>query len=510
MPLVYFHVFFISFPENGSLSVSRIDQTTLRSFTHMKKSFEAAQAKLLQFVFGSGFLLVVFYAFRQSLYGGPRTIQLVAIVTVFLSATLVLDEKFWILSSFFWGFTQAVPHVKFTGLELGSLLFISLFFLRNLFADRQKVKSSKSLVFAAIPFLTWMGLVWGMNPTGMNILGSSSLGGRFYFKVFLAFFAMLCLSSLVLSDKECRLFLLAFVFGNLAQVLYSVFGGNVTQAFFGAGTHYQFAHLFYLSSFFLCRYSIPVILTSFWPFFCLSTSFLLTLYSGNRHFFGETVLVAFLAPLVLKRERFKTYVLVFLSFFAVLLLAAGHGHLWNLPFSVQRALSFLPGRWDRRLESYGFHDEFRSILRRFAYDKIRASPWFGDGGFAIDLNEASWNYFNVNRSTEDRVYGHTITKNWHNVWLGMAADFGIPLSVAWAFFMAVLLLSGWKWVRSEPCYSWRQTAMVYFYLVIVVTFIDFWFNGGHSAKTPERIFVWAGMLCAAKNLAKNSEKSMEG
>jgi len=459
----------------------------------------ALQTKVFQVVFGLGLFVIVAFSTKSMMFGSTMLAKLLACGSLGSVVVFTLDKKYWILSAFLFGFLDQIPHLKFTGAELGSLLLVSVFFVRMALRRDQKVLGSRVLVLAAVPFLGWMCLVWSMNPTGMNMFGSSTIGGRFYFKVILSFLSMCCLSSMAFSESESKLLLVAFIVGNVVCVAKNLVFGSAEDVLAQDGTHYQFAHLSYVASFILCRYSASEILSLVWPFFSFASSFLLVLYSGNRHSFGQTVLVGLLVPFLLRRDRIRTMFLVFVGLFLVGFVVAGQGHLWRLPYGVQRSLSFLPGRWDSRLENYGFQDQFRATLRMYAKEHIRENPWFGDGGFSIDLNDAAWNYFTVARSTEARIYGHAITRNWHNVWLGMAADFGIPLSVAWALFIVVLLFNGFRWVRSCQPGTWSRTACAYFYLIMVVTAVDFFFNGGHTAKTPERFFLWTGMLCAVHN-----------
>ena len=452
----------------------------------------ALQSKVIQIVFGLGALCIFLFVTRSMMQGSTMLAKFLVIGIIGMVTLFFLDERYWLISSFLFGFQDTLPVVKFTGMELGALVLIVMFFIRHALHRDVVFRGSKALVVAAVPFLVWMCLVWYMNPVGMFIFGSSTMGGRFYLKVLLAFFSMLCLSSIPFSEKWCKEFLVAFVLGNVACVIRSLFG-STEQLFVAGETNYQYAHLYYVAMFFLARYSAIQILSRSWVFLGFLVSFGLTVYSGNRHSVGEAALFGLVAPLVLKRERFRTFLLMGVACVVLGFGIAGQGRLWNLPFSVQRSLSFLPGKWSSRLESYGFNDNFRATLRMYAREHIAERPWFGDGGFSLDYSEMAWV---AGRGGGDMYSGHILSRNWHNVWLGMAADFGIPLSLAWAIFSVSVLLWGFKKCREFPPGNWSETAFLYFYLVCAVNFIDFFYAGGHTAKTPERWFVYVGAMAA--------------
>ena len=233
------------------------------------------------------------------------------------------------------------------------------------------------VVIAALPFMAWMCFIWLMNPVGMFIFGSSSIGGRFYFKVVLAFLSLFCLSSLRLGLNDAKHLALAVAGGYLARALFFVVFGNVEEAFFGRSVHYAFVPVTYVAPLFLCRFSAPELLSRIGPLFCFSVLFLLGVWSGNRTGATRPVVVGLLAPFFLRKDRLKTVVLMVLLSWVLVIAVIGQGSFWRLPFAVQRSLSFLPGQWDRRLEEYGFNDNFRAILRMYAREHIAENPWMG-------------------------------------------------------------------------------------------------------------------------------------
>ena len=186
----------------------------------MSREADAAlQAKILQIGFVVFFVAVVLYAVRGMMYGSTMVSKLFAVGLLGTALVFVLDERYWLLPVFLFGFSKTIPQLRFTGAELGSLVLLAMFFVRMALRRDLRVKGCWWFVLAAVPFLTWMCLIWSMNPVGMNIFGSSRIGGRFYFKVILAFLSMFCLSFKKFDEADCKLVLWSMSLGYLAFVL---------------------------------------------------------------------------------------------------------------------------------------------------------------------------------------------------------------------------------------------------------------------------------------------------
>lgn len=471
----------------------------------------ALQAKILQIGFVLVFVATVVYAVRGLMFGAGFFVKIVALGLISAAIVIALDDRYWLFSAFLFGFYDTLPVVKFTGAELGSIVLFATFFVRLALRRDSFVVGSKRLVWAVVPFLTWMCLVWSMNPVGMNIFGSSSIGGRFYLKVILAFLSLSVLSCLRFDERGCKFLCFSIAAGYLAFVFRALLFGSVGESVLGTDTHYDFIHLSFVVPFFLCRFSAPELLIRFGPLLGFLVTFGLSVYSGNRTAAARPVLVGLMAPFFLGKDRLKTLVLLVFAGLGLAVLVAGHGVVWRLPYSIQRSLSFLPGRWDQQLESYGFNDDFRAELRYWARQHIKERPWFGDGGFSLDYTDMAWGSARAEKGAfADTIAGHVLARNWHNVWLGMAADFGIPLSVFWGLFMAVLLWEGYRGTKKLPPGSWWQTAYLYFYLLILTESVNFFFNGGHTSLTAQQLFLWAGLMTAVLNGAAPERLREEG
>ena len=457
----------------------------------------ALQTKVVQIVFGLVLLGIVVFATKSMMFGSTMIAKTLAAAIVGATVIFALDRRYWLLSAFLFGFYDTIPYLKFTGAELGALILVSVFFIRMALRHETGVFGLSPIFLASLPFMVWMCIVWSLHPTGMLIFGSSSIGGRFYFKVILAFFAMLCLSRFHFSDNDCKLLLFSIASGYLSCIACSLVFGNTEMAFARTGLHYTFNHMSFVAPILLCRFSAPELLTRPLPLFLFLCTFGLAVYSGNRTSAARPALVGLLVPVFTCKDRIKTFALFLVASIVLLVTVAGHGSVWNLPFAIQRSLSFLPGKWDQRLEVYGFNDDFRTVLRMYAKEHIRERPWFGDGGFSLNASDMVWAA--SHSSIRDGFSGHVLARNWHNVWLGLAADFGIPISIAWAFFTICLVIVGWRQYKTLQPTNWSQTAYLYFYLLILVEIVNGFFNGGHSSLTVQLFFFWSGWLMAVRN-----------
>ena len=179
----------------------------------------------------------------------------------------------------------------------------------------------------------------------------------------LAFLSLCFFSTMAFKERECRLFCWATSLGYLAFVFRAYLFGGGMDVFESGGTHYQFIRLTFVAPIFLSRFTAPELLASRWPLIGFLLCFGLSIYSGNRTAGMRPVLAGVLAPFFLRRDRGKTVALFLCAAMVLAVVVAGHGRVWHLPFAIQRSLSFLPGKWDRRLEFYGFNDIFRAELR---------------------------------------------------------------------------------------------------------------------------------------------------
>jgi O-antigen ligase len=199
---------------------------------------------------------------------------------------------------------------------------------------------------------------------------------------------------------------------------------------------------------------------------------------------------------IIRKEYSFVFVWLAAAILGFSLIIALHGTLFTLPLTAQRALSWLPGRWDATLSSMeGGKDIFREKLRDIAMEKIEADPWVGRG-YAVDRRIMSLIAATPNQS-EKFILQLAQGSSWHNTWLGYAADFGIPASIFQAIIYGHILWVGiWAFRRVRED-SMMQTIVLY---IVLFTVRDVFSShtGGHSSLGPfERWWMYGVLIGVA-------------
>jgi len=352
--------------------------------------------------------------------------------------------------------------------------------------------------------MAWVGMVFILNPIGLAAMGSEFGGGRFYLKIFLGLLAFIIMSNRQYSEQNIRWILGITLFGSCFSAVYGiisyfVIGPPLDSSIMPENDYYSWHQLV----------AVPAITTTYllfsrWKFseiFSLQRAglllvyvvcILMVLFSGKR----IAIVAVFVAPLVIAvfyRQGAAIFLIVAGGIFTVAVIVLGHGEFYELPLTVQRTISFLPGNWDPSL-SYieGGQDSFRDELRRIAMDNIKANPWIGDG-FKINIGETAWvsNAQNAQSSGLSTAVGMALGRSWHNTWLGYAADFGIPLSFLQGVIMIwIVVLSAKVAHRGNNIYN------VFSRFVLIMSCMNFVTShtGGHTAADAYEDWWYYGVM----------------
>ena len=464
----------------------------------------AYQVKIHQIVFGGLFVLLVLMGVRGMMGGGTSNLKILASVTLSVAVLLGMDKHYWLLCPFFFATDLAIPGFKFNGREIACISLIGTYFVRNALHRNPVVSFNYASLFGA-PYFIWICFIWLLNPTGMHMFGSETIGGRFYFLLCLGFVALLTLSKIRLDESDCKKLFYVTLFGYVASTVM----GTLESFSFGSlllkPTHYNFITMSYVFVLLICRHHLDGLLSMSWRPFVTGLVLSLGVYSGHRTSFGRMAVAPLAFAFTTGRTRFQTVMLY--ACFALLLgfVVSGQGYMYELPFSVQRALSFLPAKWDSRFKEYGFQDVFREEMRVRARDAVRESPWTGGKGFTINLSELSW--VNQGYGLGSSFTGHALARNWHNVWIGMAADFGLPASILWGLFWFCVHWMGMTRLKKLKYGTWAHTCYMFFFIMIIYSFLKSFTDGGHSARTPFESYIWFGFMLAILNGVKQTTQA---
>lgn len=296
---------------------------------------------------------------------------LIPVVVIFVK----LKTNIWVLLPICWYLTGRLPWLPlpFTVRDMSCMLVIvcfTAFFLTRAVPWSRKTSTLDYLVYINLAYLA---SVYVRNPAGFWAMQTSVVGGRPYFEIGLAFGAFVILSRVKMGDFTARIFPLFFVvpawgvaildvIGRLipqsAEPLSMIYSGVGSQGVTGAlqeeahlgetrMTGMQNAGVSSITA--LCAAFNPITLIS--PLYpmrvcLLGIAFGAIFLSGFRStlLFGA---VAFVLSALLRGRLKDLWIAASVIVLAVMVLTSLQGSALQLPRTMQRALSWLPGDWDQ-------------------------------------------------------------------------------------------------------------------------------------------------------------------
>lgn len=202
--------------------------------------------------------------------------------------------------------------------------------------------------------------------------------------------------------------------------------------------------------------SLEVFLLSYFPintwwrpgrWFAIALSFLalyFVLCGGYRSVFTLFAFVTLIGAWCYCTWRTLVIIpLVAIIVFGLSMIQANHSFNIDLPISIQRSLSFLPGKWDPEvIRSAEGSNEFReNIIRVYKQEYLYKSPWIGNG-FTQDVNEVATYGELVKKDTFDKYYqakSFIVTKSFHTGWISLYDAVGLIGGAAFLFLGGSML-----------------------------------------------------------------------
>lgn len=313
------------------------------------------------------------YCGKMTGSGQMKMVGLIGTAAFVTALCITLRTRIWLIIPLCWGLIGRIPVTELPfsvrdmaiGVTFGAyLIFYALKLLRT--------KPSFDLLdFFVILNLVNLVTVFLRNPVGVDWLGSEKVGGRPYFDICMGVVAFWLLSRAPADVLAARIMpivlLIGSAFVSLGSLLLTVFPASgrflgliysnfappdaATAAMMAQdqiGRKPELAGVGASGMQVFCAYFRPITLVSpFHPLRLLgSVLFLLAiLFSGFR-----SALVTVAVYMVISAYYRKTLrdIVVFglLGVLAITVMAAGNNRIFTLPASVQRTLSFLPGKWD--------------------------------------------------------------------------------------------------------------------------------------------------------------------
>ncbi len=433
-------------------------------------------------------------------------------------SVLWLGSKYWLLIPFSLSFSAPVVPLGSRAVELPELVIMVcvVLFLARLALKAQKLHVMRLEHVPVLLYTAWAALIFAHNRVGFAVFGASSGGARFYLKIFLAVAAFLVVANQKITNRDCKWILIVTVIGTALDfgktlLSYYMFGGSAM--FVDPLENYTWqqelsAVPLALVLILFSRYRAAEIfnVAKIWRPLLLLICIPIILLSGKR----SAVFCLFLYPVTATfcRKEFRyVFLCVASAVMASLILIAGQGTLFHLPLTAQRAVSWLPGRWDSELAYIeGGQDDFRARLRELAVRKIQKNPWVGSG---YDVNfQATQSFTTAPNKFDAYITQMAIGSSWHNRWLGYAADFGIPASILLAVIYIFVISRSWRTIGRLPPGSLLQT-MVMYILIMTVTDAVFSHVSGHSANDASTRWWMYGVLVSIAASLKKERSSLQ-
>jgi hypothetical protein len=445
-----------------------------------------------------------------------------------------LKTNVWILLPIGWYLTGRLPWlpVPFTVRDLcfmAVIFFFTLFFATRALPWKRKLGTLDYLIYIN---LIYLATVYARNPVGFWAMQTSMVGGRPYFEIVLAFGAFMILSRVQITDFIAKIFPFFFVipawcvgmldvisrlFPQTGYVLNSTYSGvgtgGATAAFqaeaeLGTTRMVGLQNAGVSSILILCAKYNPITLIS--PLYphrvvMLTIAFSAIFLSGFR----SVLLFAFLAFLlssILRGHLKDLWVASSIALFALILLISMQGTVLQLPLTMQRALSWLPGDWNTeavtdaeessrwRFEMWGWAWNDDRILRDRTWGQgfglsiddmnlIAASLMAGQGGGSLLGGSDRENFM--------------ITGSFHSGPLSTIKYIGLVGLALYYSLMCYMGLLAWR-----LCINARGTKASTLALFVGIPVIYEPFNfvvvfGGLDSNYSQLLF-WAGLLNMTK------------
>ena len=453
-------------------------------------------------------------------------IALIPVVVVFVK----LKTNIWVLIPIGWLLSGRLPWLPlpFSVRDLcmmAAIFFFTLFFATRALPWKRKVGTLDYLIYINLAYLA---TVYVRNPAGFWALQTSMVGGRPYFEVGLALGSYLILSRVQISDFIAKIFPLFFVipawsvaFMDLVARLIPRAAAPIAMMYSGvsaggaAGAIQQEARVGetrltgmqwagWSSVLALCAKYKPITLISpFYPFrllmFGIATGAIFL--SGFRSVM-LFALVAFLLSTVLRGNMKDLWTAGAGMLLGLIALISVQGSLVQLPLTVQRTLSWLPGDWDQKAvaDAEG-STQWRVDMWGWAWndDRILRDKIWGQG-FGLSLDDLSLIAASLMAGESGQTLlggsdreSFLITGTFHSGPLSAIKYIGI---VGLALYYPLMCYMAWAAWRL--CIRARGTKSLTLALFVGIPIIFEPFNfvvvfGALDQNYPQLLF-WAGLL----------------
>lgn len=492
-----------------------------------------------QLIIWSALLLGLLVAAVLGSAVGSSDLRLIAVVLGMIPVLVIfahLKTNIWILIPIGWFFVGRLPWLPLPFTVRDMFFLIPIVFFLGFFAMRivpwkRKTTTLDVLILINLAYLL---TVYARNPVGFFAIQTSMVGGRPYFEIILAFCGYIILSRIKLTDVIARFFPLFFVvptlllgaleivtrlipqFGTVLNQVYTGVGG-ARESIMPSGPEAQIGVTRFTSLQFtgmtgvlaLCARYNPITLIS--PFHPLRTllfaaALLAIFLSGFRSAF-LFAMVAFLLSALLRRRLRDVWVAGAAGALGLVLLISLQGSVIQLPSTMQRALSWLPGDWSEDAVA----DAEGSSLWRFEMwewawhdTRIMRDKVWGQGfGFTIDEMNIIANAMLAGQiggeflGASDRE-SFMITGAFHSGPLSTIKFIGIVGFIPYYIMMCYMAVLAWRLCRRA--HGTKVFTLALFVCIpIIYEPFNFIFVFGGLDGNYSQLLTWAGLLLMTSN-----------
>lgn len=462
-----------------------------------ERSIESYRTRIHQVIFALVFLAIAATGVKGMMMGARQTTQIFGAAAVLIGATLALDRYYWLFCPLFVTFGLRIPGLPFDSMEIGCLAVFAVKIIRVALHADPPIRLHVH-VLIALPLFLWMGTIWAVNPVGLNMLGSGTIGGRFYFKLVLAFLVLITLSNVRIGLRECKPLLWTLLGSVGLSAALTLFKPTLSSEVMTSGpepvTHYKYLCVLPLYFLLFARYSLREILRSSWKLLVAALCGAMVVYSGKRSASATLLLLPFFRVFLSRRQARLTFATAAAGFLLLSVAVSLDGHHGiRLPNSPKRALALVFPKYRSNRGMEGFNDTFRATLRKEARAIIREHPLVGRGGFRMDREETLWIH-----SRRSAFGGHIMAGAWHSAVYSYAADFGLPCLFLWLVFFVYALVLSVRFARRLPPGTTAATCVYYFTFFLLRNTV-FAYTSGHSSMSTLELCYLYGMFLALWN-----------
>jgi hypothetical protein len=449
-----------------------------------------------------------------------------------------LKTNIWVLLPISWYLTGRLPWLPlpFTVRDLcfmTVIFFFTLFFATRALPWKRKLSALDYFIYINLAYLA---TVYARNPAGFWAMQTSVVGGRPYFEIVLALGAFLILSRIKINELIARVFPLFFVIPAWCVGILDLIGRVIPQTAYplamlysGVGSVSSVTGVFQQearlgetrmtglqnagssSVLALCsKYNPVTMLSPLHPLRVLLIAFALgaIFLSGYRSTLLFAVAVFFLST-ILRGNIKDLWVGSALAAVVLFGLVTLQGNLVQLPLTMQRALSWLPGDWSQEVTSDAENSSrWRFEMWEWAWndERILKDKVWGTG-FGLSLDDMSLIAASLmaGQGGQNLLGGSDresfmITGTFHSGPLSTIKYIGVVGLCLYYALMCYMALLAWR-----LCKQARGTKAFTLVLFVAIPIIYEPFNfvvvfGALEGSYPQTLF-WAGLLNMARRYA---------